>query len=363
MSAPRPVYFNGKFYAGRLNGVHRVADRLIRECDARLMERSPAERPHAVLLAPQFSTWLPELRAIRIETSERTGQLWEQFILPNRAADGVLVNLANLAPVAHRRKITVIHDVQFLLADCGYPLRQKLGYRLLAPHIARTSSPVVTVSEYSRRMLHRHGIARPERVEVIPNGADHILEVEPDTRPRQELGLSPGSYVVMFGSAKPYKNNAVVFEAFGDRALRPTRLVVVGPSRAELERAGLFPPEDALFPGAIGDPALRGLLAGALAIAFPSRTEGFGLPPLEAMLCGCPVIASPAGAIPEACGDAAVYADVDDPRAWRDAILAMRGDCAQRSGRIEAGHRRASGFTWRASGSRLFGLLDRLAAT
>lgn len=361
MNALRPIYFNGKFYAGRLNGVHRVADRLIRECDARLMERSPAERPKAVLLTPRSSTWLPELQAIRVEAVERIGQLWEQFILPRRAVDGVLVNLANLAPVLHRRKITVIHDVQFLLADCGYPLRQRLGYRLLAPHIARTSDQVVTVSEYSRRMLHRHGVAPPDRVEVIPNGADHILEIEPDTGVRQSLGLEPGTYVLMFGSIKPYKNNAVVFRAFADRALHPTRLVVVGPGREELERAGLAPPADALFPGAVSDPALRGLFAGALVIAFPSRTEGFGLPPLEAMLCGCPVIASAAGGIPEACGDAAIYADVDNPRAWREAILAMRGDHAARSARIEAGRRRASGFTWRASGERLLGVLDRLA--
>jgi len=255
----------------------------------------------------------------------------------------------------------MIHDVQFLLADCGYPLRQKLGYRLLAPHIARTSDGVVTVSEYSRRMLGIFGIAREEHVEVIPNGADHILEVDADPSIRGELGLASHDYVVMFGSPKPYKNNAVVFEAFASEALASVRLVVVGPGRAELEGAGLMPPANALFAGSIGDAKLRGLLAGALAIAFPSRTEGFGLPPLEAMLCGCPAIVSPAGAIPEACGDAATYAGVDDPLAWQEAILNMRDDHAARSSKIDAGYRRASRFTWKASGASLLQLLDRMS--
>ncbi len=95
MTAARPIYFNGKFYSRELNGVHRVADRLIRECDARLSERPPYQRPQAVLFAPADSAWLPELRAIRIERVGRGGQLWEQVMLARRASDGILVNLAS----------------------------------------------------------------------------------------------------------------------------------------------------------------------------------------------------------------------------------------------------------------------------
>ena len=78
------------------------------------------------------------------------------------------------------------------------------------------------------------------------------------------------------------------------------------------------------------------------------------------MLCGCPVIASPAGAIPEACGDAATYAGVDDAPAWREAILGLRDDRAARSSMIDAGYRRATRFTWNAAGARLLQLLDRM---
>ena len=133
---------------------------------------------------------------------------------------------------------------------------------------------------------------------VLHNGADHIREVAPDQAVLARLGLAPRSYALMFGSPKAYKNNAVVFDAFAGGALGALRLVVVGPPRAALEAAGLTPPADAVFAGGCDDAALRALYEHAEALLFPSRTEGFGLPPVEAMLCGCPVIAAPCGAMP-----------------------------------------------------------------
>jgi glycosyltransferase involved in cell wall biosynthesis len=357
----RPVFFNGKFYSGGLNGVHRVADRLIRECDARLAERPAAIRPDAVLLAPETSDWVPELTAIRIERIAAAGQVWEQLHLPRRAAGGVLVNLANLAPVRHRRKLTVIHDAQFLFNDCGYAWRQRLGYRALAPWIAASSEHVVTVSDFSRRMLGLFGVAAPERTRVIANGADHILDGLADDSLRKSLGLNARPYAVMFGSPKPYKNSAVVFAAFAEN-LDGLALVVVGPGKEELAAAGMTVPSAAVFAGRPTDAEFRGLLEGAAALAFPSRTEGFGLPPLEAMLCGCPVVTSPAGAIPEVCGDAVLYAGVDDPAAWRIAILQLRDDQALRQRKIAEGRDRARHYTWKAAGDQLMGLIDGMAA-
>jgi glycosyltransferase involved in cell wall biosynthesis len=360
VSQQRPIYFNGKFYAGRLNGVHRVADRLIRECD-RLLEALPIDqRPEAILFAPENSTWLPKLNAIQIRLIRNAGQFWEQCILPARSRNGVLVNLANLAPIFHHRKLTMVHDAQFLMPDCGYPLRQRLGYRLLSPNIARSSRYTLTVSDYSRRMLDKLGVARPEKTIVIANGADHILEVAEDSRLRNDLHLVENGYVVMFGSSKPYKNNAVVFAAFADGKLGPTKLVVVGMSEAELRHAGLHVPEGTVFTGKINDRTLRGLLAQATALAFPSKTEGFGLPPLEAMLCDCPVVTSPAGAIPEVCGDAAIYAAVDDPAAWQQAIEALRDNAPLRSEKITAGRQRANLFTWKAAGQRLYDVIEEV---
>lgn len=345
-----PIYFNGKFYSGPLNGVHRVADRLIRACDALLAERPAAARPRARLFVPTRRRWQPELSAIElVEEAGGDSQRWEQLILPRRAADGILVNLANLAPIVHRRKLLLLHDAQFLFPDSSYPWRQRTGYRLLVPRMARSSAVVLTVSDYSRAMLDVLGVAARPRTRVLYNGADHILDQPADAGVLDRLRLDPGSYVLLFGSGKAYKNNRVLFDAFADGALDPFRLVIVGATRPALTAAGLTVPDDAILAGTLGDAELRALYAGAHCLAFPSRTEGFGLPPVEAMLCGCAVVAAPAGAIPEICRDAVLYADVDDPAGWRAAIRQL-SDPARRAAKLAAGRARAARFGWADAG-------------
>lgn len=360
-STATPIYFNGKFYAGGMNGVHRVSDRLIREVDALLAAMPPERRPPARLLIPARRQWQPALRAIElVEQVDGDTQRWEQLVLPARAADGVLVNLANLAPIRHRRKILLIHDAQFLFPDSSYPWRQRVGYRLLVPRMARSSAAVLTVSAYSRQMLDLLGVVDRRMTEVLHNGVDHILDGESDRDALARLGLTAGRYVLLFGSPKAYKNNHVVFEAFADGALAPLQLVVVGADRAALGAAGLTPPTDAVFVGRCDDATLRALYMDAHAQVFPSRTEGFGLPPLEAMLCGCPAIVAPAGAIPEMCRDAVLYADVDDPAGWRQAITTL-SDPAVRSAKRAVGHDRAAAFRWDSAGRQLLDVIEHVA--
>ena len=358
----RPVFLNGKFYSAELNGVHRVADRMIRELDAIVAEMPAEQRPEFTLLAPGTSDWLPDLQAIRTTTVGRTNQLWEQFVLPRLTRKGVLVNLANLSPVLHKRKITLIHDAQFLFPDCGYPLKQRLGYRYLVPLMARSSSHVVTVSEYSRRMLELFNISPRANITVVHNGGDHILESPASDLLRAKYGLDDQTYVVMFGCPKPYKNNPIVLDAFARNGLSPLKLVIVGSSRDEFAKAGYALPDCAVFVGRPNDSELRGLLNGALALACPSITEGFGLPPLEAMFCGCPAIVTPAGAMPEVCADAALYAGVDDVEAWRDAIRTLHSDKQLRSAKIRQGLERAQAMTWDSASRDLLDLILGLSA-
>jgi len=354
------IYFNGKFYAGQLNGVHRVADRLIREVYALLLARPPAERPPATLLLPSRRSWEPELGAIeKVEARFGHSQAWEQLGLPIRARDGVSVNLCNLAPLLHRRKLLMIHDAQFLFPDSSYPLRQRLGYSWLTPWMARTAAQVLTVSDYSRQMLDLFGVSAQTKTAVLYNGADHMLETAAEPDVAERFGLKPGAYVVHVASHKGYKNSQILFDAFADPRLAGLQLALVGPAQSVLERHGLRPPVNAVFLGRVSDAELRGLYERALCLALPSRTEGFGLPTIEAMACGCPAVAAPAGAIPEVCREAVLYAGVDDAEAWAGAIRRYRDDAALRARKIEEGRERASAFTWSAAGQRL---LDHVMA-
>lgn len=352
----KPIYFNGKFYGASLNGVHRVADRLIREVDALLAALPDSDRPDATLFVPTGSRWLPELKNIRIVEHRRAAsQLWEQAILPRLASRGVLVNLCNLAPIAHRNKILLLHDAQFLFPDSSYPLRQRLGYRLLVPMMAKgAGTRVLTVSEYSRQILDLMKVVPREKTAILYNGADHMTEVPVGVLDRS-LGLHGNGYVVIFGSSKQYKNVSVVFDAFRDPRLSDLKLVVLGEGRDALIARGISVPDSAIFVGRIDDGVLRALYGDALCIAFPSKTEGFGLPPIEAAFCGCPSVVAPAGAIPEICQDGVLYAGVDGVEEWIAAFRTYADNAELRTAKVAQIRRRAEQFQWAVAGAGLFG--------
>ncbi|MDB5701917.1 MAG: glycosyltransferase family 1 protein [Sphingomonadales bacterium] len=354
------LFFNGKFYSGAMNGVHRVADRLLRELDALAVA---GERPAGWdmrLLVPETDHWAPSFNAIRA-IPQRLGhsQLWEQAILPFAARSGALASFANLAPRGHARKLTMVHDAQFRLSPDSYPAKLRWGYRVLIPRGAMSSRVVLTVSDYARDSLMTFGIADASRTAVLYNGADHILEQSADGEFLASRGLATGGYCVVFGSVARYKNLAVVFDAFRRSALARIKLAVIGTSRETLESAGLVPPPQAVFVGPIDDAALRALYENAHCLVYPSRTEGFGLPPVEAMLCGCPVVAAPAGAVPEICRDAILYAGMDNADDWVAQIVGLAGQ-GLRDAKIAAGRFRGASFTWRAAGVRLAEILTPL---
>jgi len=229
--------------------------------------------------------------------------------------------------------------------------------KLLTPLMARTSRRVLTVSAYSRQMLDLCGISPRASTDVLYNGADHILDAAADPSVITRLGLRPRRFVLHIASAKAYKNTATIFAAFEDSRLADLDLVLVGPSREQLTRQRLRPPARAIFAGSIDDGGLRALYEAALCLACPSRTEGFGLPPLEAMACGCPAVVSAGGAIPEVCRDAASYADVDDPVTWVAAFAALANHPELRAAKVRAGLDRAAAFTWEQSGRRLTAII------
>jgi glycosyltransferase involved in cell wall biosynthesis len=307
-------------------GVERVA----REMAVRL----PALRPDRyVVISPR-----PRL-------AHRAGHAWEQLALPllARRAD-LLYCPANLAPIASRRNAVVIHDVAALAHSDWYGRTYGAWQRLVLPALARRARLVLTVSRFSRgEIVERLGVPE-DSVAVIPNGVSDTFSPSADPGPaREALGLDR-PYVLTLATRSARKNIAVLGEAAA--ALRPlgVELVSAGGGRGYL-RGGEQPPGRAL--GYVPERLLPGLYAGALALAMPSLYEGFGLPCLEAMACGTPVVAADRAALPETCGDAALLADPDDPEAFATALVRAATDQDERARLIAAGRERAATFTWR----------------
>jgi glycosyltransferase involved in cell wall biosynthesis len=369
----KPILFNGKFLTAAPTGVHRVAEELILAMD-RLMAAGrgkdgslppgPApDLPETVVLAPaQAARTLPlaatTLRRVRFLSGLARDILWEQVSLPFAARKGVLLSLCNLGPVLHPDAVTMIHDAQVHLTPQSYSRGFSLWYRLLQPLIGRTNRRILAVSHYSREQLVRHGIAPADKITVIHNGCDHILACRPDHGAPAAHGLIKGRYVLALANTQAHKNIPILLEAFAEPRLADLTLVLFGSAtREDFERLGASVPANVRFTGRIDDDALAGLMSHAAAFACPSTTEGFGLPPLEAMMLGCPAIIAPCGALPEVCGDAALTADPHDPAAWTRQIRALTDDPTLAARMKKAGRARAETFTWDKAARKLADIL------
>ncbi len=342
------VIFNGKFLAAGPTGVHRVALELISALDKKLAADSAYERVRASVYAPRNLHRELNLTAIPIV---RRGMLkgipWEQLSLPWAARGRRIVNLCNLGPVLAPNAITMIHDAQVHISPASYSLPFRLWYRLVQPLIGRFHRRILTVSHYSKAQIAKVGVAHEEKITVIHNGADHVLRIEPDFRVIDANGLAPGRYVLGLSNTQSHKNIAVLFRAMEFPGMQDFQLALFGSaSRADFEVQGLVVPQQVTFLGTVTDEELAALMVRAHCLAFPSLTEGFGLPPLEAMYLGCPVVIAPCGALPEVCANAALAADPTGPGDWARQIVALESEPALRQDMIGRGRAQARKFTW-----------------
>lgn len=350
--------FNGKFLCAPPSGVHRVAEEIIRAIDAKLAEDDQPIRA-AVLHPPAIRRVLPLNVIPHRRVGRSGGPVWEQTELPRAARGGLLINLCNLGPVSARDAITMIHDAQVRDAPESYSAAFRAYYNAAQPVIGRRHRMILTVSNYARMRLMVNRTAPAEAIRVVHNGVDHVSRVAPDRNAIHSYGLSAGGYVMALANAQSHKNISILTQAFRDPRLSRLALVLFGDDPVPAIDADA--PKNVIAVGRIADTTLYGLMSNALAYACPSLTEGFGLPPLEAMAVGAPVIAAPRGAMPEILGEAAIWADPEDPAAWVNEILRIGADPARRAERIAAGRRRASLYRWASAADRILDLTREAA--
>ena len=291
-----------------------------------------------------------------VQTGRFSGHLWEQIDLPLFAGRDPVISLCNTGPVAVRRTLTCVHDANVWLAPGSYSRAFRSTYRVLLPSLLRGPRSWITVSRHSEAELLRIGVARRPAAAVTPCGSDHAKSWDP-ARSRLKAADLPSRFVFGLASRSPAKNTGLLAELA--RRLAPAGISVVA---AGSPNARVFGAPCARAPsplvelGRVSDDDIALLMSRAICFVFPSRQEGFGLPPLEAMALGSPVVASDRAAMPEVLGDAAILLSPDEPDAFAAAILRLAADRDARADLIRRGRERAACFAWRDSAAAILDL-------
>jgi glycosyltransferase involved in cell wall biosynthesis len=348
------IVINGRFLTRPATGVDRFAIELLRAWLPRFGSGAPLKA-----LIPSQSK-VRDTVGLNLSLSKvgaLGGHLWEQVELSGHCGDDMLLSLCNTGPITRRRQLAVLHDAGVMARPRTYSFAFRNWYRWLFAGLMKHAGIVATVSKFSASELMHHVGRRASSIELIFGAGEHILRTPADTRILDRLGIAGRSYVLAVGSLTPNKNFEGVVRAAALLGDLECRIVAAGGADARVF-GGVDLPRDALImPGYVTDGELRALYENATCFVFPSFYEGFGLPPLEAMHCGCPVIVSDRASLPEVCGDAAVYCDPDDPQDMARQLRLVLTTASLRRDLREAGLARARTFSWHRSANQLNELL------
>ncbi len=360
------VYLNGRFFSQAITGVQRFATEVTASID-RLVEQG--NWPESIVLTPRSTGFVAAsasrspFRHLRLSQVGRTrGHFWEQAELPVASRRGILVNLGNTAPVlSGSRQVVVIHDAGVFDTPESYSLRFRMWYKMLQRRLVDAGAHVVTVSKFARSRISECLGVDPEAIPVIYEGGDHILQAPAEMDVLRRHSLSPGRFVLMVGARAAHKN---VDAIRGLMPLLEQRGMVVAVAGATDPSAVFHPGSSGCqigrSVGRVSDPELRALYEAATCLLFPSRYEGFGLPPVEAMACGCPVLASGNGAVREICGDAALYFSANQPGSLIEALSRLLDDEKVAADLRARGAARSANFRWDASARALAAVVQTL---
>lgn len=353
------LFFNGRFLTQRRSGMQRWAEELLTAFDVLVGCEPVLSRMRPTVITPPGALRTPTWQHLRVETFGRNrGHVWEQVDLLRASSAGLLVNLLSTGPLLHPRQIVTFHDAAVFRIPALFSARYRTLHQALRPALARKATHLLTVSNFSARELSEVLGVPTEKFTVVPNAADHILKSSEAPHPEVPKGLVYGLCV---GNQTPNKNVETAIRAFAGVRREGVKLLLVGAAEAQVfGTLRLSDHPDVVRLGYVSDEELKGLYQRAAFLAFPSRYEGCGIPVLEAMALGCPVIASNAAAIPETAGGAALLADPDDPLAFSEHMQRILGDRSLADRMRDLGRKRASDFSWTKSATTLALTIEKL---
>lgn len=304
--------------------------------------------------------------------SERWWSLWQFPRAAQRYGCHVAHTQYAVSPLFRIPTITTVHDISFLIAPEWFGWKDRWLLRLTVPASCRRAARVLTVSETSREDIIRYLHLPPEKVVATPNGVPEgfypLPKDEAQAWVRRQYGIEP-PFALAVGVLQPRKNWGLAIRAvahYREQSGSPLRLVLTGkPGWAEASVRALCTELEAEswvhFTGYVPDEHLVWLYNASEMLLYPSFYEGFGLPPLEAMACGVPVIASNGGALPEVVGSGGILLPPTEYGMWAYAIQTLMENASVREQIRERAIHQAQRFRWEITAERTWSAYEHAA--
>jgi glycosyltransferase involved in cell wall biosynthesis len=291
------------------------------------------------------------------------GHLWEQLYLPTQLRRRLLWSPGNTGPLGVSRQVVTVHDAAPLDHPEWFERKFALWYSALLPRLIRKVRAIITVSHFSKERIMQLTGVESERVHVISNGVDRRFRPVDSKTVKgalRRLGLTD-PYILFVGSLEPRKNLKLLWETWPQGNFDGATLAVAGATGQVFQKFQIDSvPKGVHLLGRVEDDLLPALYSGAAGFVYGSIYEGFGLPPLEALACGCPVAVSDIPAHREVCGQSVLYFNPFSPKDLLSKLEdLLRLDIAQRASMGEQGLRRAALYSWETAAARTWQILTQ----
>ncbi|WP_051666082.1 glycosyltransferase family 1 protein [Pedobacter sp. R20-19] len=291
------------------------------------------------------------------------GHIWEQLFLPRKLNGSLLFSPSNTGPVLYKNQIVVLHDIVTIDHPEWFNKKFTSWYNFLLPKLANNAKHILTISDFTKDRIIKKLRISESKISVVHNGVDHSFLSHQD----KKVDLPYQRYILALGSIEPRKNLIRLVQAWNnikDKLPSDIGLVIAGKQGNSLIFNNVEfgeKMENVHFTGYVEENEMAALYANALCFCYLSSYEGFGLPPLEAMACGCPVIVGNQTSLPEVVGNAGIQVDPFSIIEIENAILNYVNNDSLIKKYSDLGLTHSRNFNWDITAEKTWKLLKKMS--
>jgi glycosyltransferase involved in cell wall biosynthesis len=352
------IFLNGRFLTQPITGVQRTAIELVQALD-QLIDQRIIDRDNYRfnLIYSGIPVNAIQLKHIKIvKRGIFKGNLWEQLELPFYTAGNLLISMCTVAPLLKRKQFVIVHDASFIVNPTFFPLIFRTWYKVAISLLGKTARKIITVSDFSKSELIKHLKINEAKITVIYNAADHILKYDDPGDDFKSKTECYKPYCLAVSSLSANKNFNGLSRAIAKIDFKGYHMLIAGGISTTLQAA--TPDPLVTYLGYVSNEELKYLYLNASLFVFPSFYEGFGIPPLEAMIAGCPVLSSNTSSMPEVLDNACAWFNPHDDVEMASAIHQLINSPERLEQLKAAGYKQSAKYSWNKSAIQLFELIQ-----